>query len=118
MIEQGAAFHVQRAQFHGGHGENIGVRFRAPPLLLGQDNFRGALPGVEGVDVRNDKVADGLLGTADGVQVVNVSGIIGGFDFLPGEKLPADNQIGPDLFRWSGCRSAYPGQPVYVMLSG
>ncbi len=99
--EQPATFLFQLANPDGGDCECVCIRRSEPPLMLRPyDQWIGrALAGVERVDVGDDDVANGLLGTTDVAEVGDVRAIVAGFKFLPGEKLPADDHICFDLRR-------------------
>src|SRR5260370_36493172 len=73
------------------------MRLGSPPFLLGGQDFRRAPPGIQGVDVRNNDITDGLFRAADVPQVGDVSRIIRGFHLLPGEELATHDNIRPDL---------------------
>src|ERR1035437_757959 len=114
--KQGVPFLFQFTSLLGGGADDIGVRLAAPPLLLRCGQLSGPSPREELVHVRNDDVVNRLLRAADAAQVGDVSGIIGGFDLLPGEELPAQNEIGLNLIgrrlfeRHSGNVGGPPGR--------
>ena len=66
-------------------------------MLIGGEDLHGATAGEERVHVGNDDVADGLFRAADLAQVLDVSRVVVGFDFLPGKELPADDDCSLDL---------------------
>src|SRR5260370_14932867 len=73
------------------------MRLGSPPFVLGGQDVRRAPAGIQGVDVRNNDITDGLFRAADVPQVGDVSRIIRGFQLLPGEELATHDNIRPDL---------------------
>ena len=63
--QQGAPLIFQFARLLGGGEDDVRVRFAAPPLLLGRDQFRGPSASEERVHIGNDDVANGLFRAAD-----------------------------------------------------
>ena len=95
--EQCAAFLIERGEFGIGDLGGIGVGFSMPPFLLGGGNFSPAPTKINLIDIGDDDVADGLFGAADVVEVGDVGGVVGGFQFLPGEELFANDDAGQHL---------------------
>src|SRR5439155_22124541 len=84
----------QRLELFRGPLSDVRVRLGSPPLLLRRDNFGRAPAGEQLVDVGKDDVANGGLRTTDRAEIGGVGVVIGRLDFVPGEILPANDDVG------------------------
>ena len=92
--QQCAPLGFQRLKlFRGGLGD-VRIRLGTPPLLFRADDLRRAAAGEKLVHIGDDDVTNCGFRTTDGPKIGNVSGIIGGLNFVPGEILPANHNAG------------------------
>ena len=62
-------------------------------MVVGVIDLRDPPPGIDAIDVGGDDVADGLFGAADGAQVLDQGGVVGGLDLIPSEVFPTHQDI-------------------------